>query len=462
MELIIQEIAEKIIKTSEENLINMLEEKKDISEFIGKTRKMLDEIGTDIVSEALRATDRIVKKDKSRKRDWHVARKADKKSLATIFGTVEYERTYYKNKKTKECRYLSDDIVGIEPHERMDTMLKAELIEKAIDLSYNKSGKKVPGEIEFTSQTVMNSIRELDSVANDAVEIKEKKKKADIIYIEADEDHVSNQAGKTIEPKLIYVHEGRKLISKDRWELKNKRCFTGVYLKSEDLWLEVANYLEEAYDIDKCNKIYLSGDGAKWIKEGLNWIKGSQYVLDMFHLSKYIKKATAHMPHTTHVMWKYINANEKKFTMDLFDALLEEVESESRKETVKEAKRYVKNHWTGIQNNYNEDYHGCSAEGHISHILSDRLSSRPLSWREPGVDQMARLRVFRENGGDIYQMLSDKKNENRKHIRIEKLDSRMLEKRANKRIQEQMRNIGIINIGKRTGAYKALRSLRGA
>ena len=59
----------KIIKTSEENLISMLEGKKDISEFIKKTREMLDEIGTDIVSEALRATDRIVKKDKSRKRD---------------------------------------------------------------------------------------------------------------------------------------------------------------------------------------------------------------------------------------------------------------------------------------------------------------------------------------------------------------------------------------------------------
>ena len=344
----------------------------------------------------------------------------------------------------------------------MDTMLKAELIENAIDLSYNKSGRKAPGEIEFTSQTVMNSIRELESIANDAVEIKEKKKKADIIYIEADEDHVSNQTGKTIEPKLIYVHEGRKLVSKDRWELKNKRCFTGVYSKSEDLWLEVAAYLEEAYDMDRCNRIYLSGDGAKWIKEGLNWIKGSQYVLDMFHLSKYIKKATAHMPHTTHIMWKYINANEKEFTMELFDALFEESESETRKETVKEAKRYVKNHWTGIQNNYNEDYHGCSAEGHISHILSDRLSSRPLSWKELGADQMARLRVFRENGGDIFQRLLDKKRKNKNQMRIEKLDSKMLEKRANKIIREQIGNIGIINIGKRTGAYKALRSLRGA
>jgi len=27
---------------------------------------------------------------------------------------------------------------------------------------------------------------------------------------------------------------------------------------------------------------------------------------------------------------------------------------------------------------YNEDYIGCSAEAHVSHLLSDELSSRPL------------------------------------------------------------------------------------
>lgn len=45
----------------------------------------------------------------------------------------------------------------------------------------------------------------------------------------------------------------------------NKRYFTGVLKDNEDLWLEVANYLEEAYK------------------------------LDYFHLSKHVRIATAHM-----------------------------------------------------------------------------------------------------------------------------------------------------------------------
>lgn len=236
----------------------------------------------------------------------------------------------------------------------------------------------------------------------------------------------------------------------------------GGYIKSEDLWLEVATYLEEAYDLKKCERIYLSGDGAKWIKEGLNWIKRSEYVLDMFHLSKYIKKATAHMPYTTHHMWKYINAGEKEFAKQLFDILIDEADNETRKETIKQAKRYVINQWQGILNNYNEDYHGCSAEGHVSHILSDRLSSRPLSWGVTGVNHMARLRVLKANGGEIYQTLLDKKKKEKKQMQSEKIDSRVLKERTNKNIGEQLGNIDIINTGKRTGAYKLLLSLRGA
>lgn len=36
----------------------------------------------------------------------------------------------------------------------------------------------------------------------------------------------------------------------------------------------------------------------------------------------------------------------------------------------------------GIKNLYKneEELHGCSAEGHISHIYSDRMSSRPMGW----------------------------------------------------------------------------------
>ena len=32
-------------------------------------------------------------------------------------------------------------------------------------------------------------------------------------------------------------------------------------MNNEELWLQVADYLEEGYEMDKVKKIYLSGDG---------------------------------------------------------------------------------------------------------------------------------------------------------------------------------------------------------
>ena len=43
---------------------------------------------------------------------------------------------------------------------------------------------------------------------------------------------------------------------------------------------------------------------------------------------------------------------------------------------------------------HNELITGCSAEGHVSHILSERLSSRPMGWSQTGADRMSKLRCY--------------------------------------------------------------------
>ena len=65
------------------------------------------------------------------------------------------------------------------------------------------------------------------------------------------------------------------------------------------------------------------------------------------------------------------------------------------------------NQWKGIEI-YETDgkyLKGCSAEGHISHVYADRMSSRPRTWSDDGIDKMSRLRTFVSNGGKIYEEL---------------------------------------------------------
>ena len=171
----------------------------------------------------------------------------------------------------------------------------------------------------------------------------------------------------------------------------------------------VSDYIDETYESESIEKIYLSGDGAAWIRNGAGWIRGSTLVLDRYHLSKYVTAATAHMGHTTAVMWRYINQGNRKNLKELFSAIISATEIETKKKSVREARSYILGNWAGIRNRYEKDYFGCSAEGHITNILSARLSSRPLGWCKTGVDQMARLRTFKANGGNVYDLLMAKK-----------------------------------------------------
>ena len=462
MELIIQKIIEKISSSFEKDLKNLIMERGDISEFILRTKKMLDEVGVSLVAEALETIDEAYRNSQDRKRNWKIKSRDDKKKYTTIFGDVEYKRTYYENKKTGEYSYLSDEAVGISEHDKLDASLKSKLIEDAVFMPYGKSGEMATDAVSLTSQTVMNSIRELGSVGNNAVEIKQEKKTVKVLYIEADEDHVALQDGGHEEPKLVYVHEGRKKVGKDRWELLSARYFSGIYNNSDELWMEVADYIDQAYDIDSIEKIYLSGDGAYWIKNGLNWIKGSIYVLDRYHLSKYVTQATAHMEYTTPFLWEYINNGELKNTKDLFKAIISSTETEAKKRSVQEASRYILSNWKGIRNQYEADYAGCSAEGHVSHILSSRLSSRPLGWCKTGVDQMARLRVFIANGGKVYDLFIKRKKAVIKEARAIKVDQEIMKKRKLSASHENIGNVTILNIGKRSWISQYLKSVRGA
>lgn len=462
MNTIIQQIMQKVTRDYTKNLETLIEEKKDISKFVLEMKKSLDEVGTELVGKALEIVDDVVRESKDRKKEYYIERRNDEKSLLTTFGEVKYKRTYYKNKKDGSYRYLSDEIVGIAVHDRMDLSYEANLIEKSLEISYEKSGKQNPLNSQVSKQTVMNSIRKLGNIENSDVKVNQSKKIVNTIYIEADEDHVAMQYGKNKQIKLIYVHEGREEVSKGRYKLINPRYFTGSLKNNEDLWLEVADYLEDAYELEKINKIYLSGDGAKWIKEGLNWIKGSEYVLDYFHLAKYVRKATAHMPEFfNEIIWHYINDLNKKSVIGMLNVIIEQTEKESKKEAIKDSKKYIINNWKGIKNRYQEQYCGCSAEGHISHILSSRLSSRPLGWSLIGADQMARLRVYNENGGNIYDIMSLRKEENNKEQRMLKLEKRVIKKKL-KTTLETLDNIPAINDGKRTWQREYFKSLRGA
>ena len=98
--------------------------------------------------------------------------------------------------------------------------------------------------------------------------------------------------------ELIYVYEGVDTDEAGRPTLINTKYFGGVYDGSEavtELWTEVLDYLNEAYDMEAVERIYINGDGAPWIRSGEKVIPKSRFALDKYHMHKYIIGATAHL-----------------------------------------------------------------------------------------------------------------------------------------------------------------------
>ena len=373
----------------------------EISIFSKDLRQVFDEAGRKTIVGILEGIDTILFESKKRKQEYE-AKDLRKRTLLTEYGNIEYCRRYYRNKKTKEYAYLADEKMGIEKNERITKDVESKIIEFAHDMSYSKAGKQAIRNESLSPTTVMNKVRKEEL----KVEIQEEKKQIKRLYIEADEDHVSERGSKIGMPKLIYIHEGSYQKGK-RKILKNIHYIGCLGKNSEDLWLEVAEYIDKKYDVKNIEKVYIGGDGAKWIKEGLNWIEKSEFVLDKFHLLKYINQATVEFPEYRSKLWYSINAYDPISVENIFKEIISKTEDEKRKEKVIYSYKYVMNQWKGIEI-YETDgkyLNGCSAEGHISHVYADRMSSRPRVWSDDGIDKMSRLRTFKSNGGDVYEEL---------------------------------------------------------
>ena len=127
------------------------------------------------------------------------------------------------------------------------------------------------------------------------------------------------------------------------------------------------------------------------------------FILDKFHLSKYIIKATAHAPDLRLSIYKEIWKLNKQAVLNHLQEALRLAEEASRKKRIKDTIRYIKNNWDGIEASVKNPQVGCSAEGHVSHILAARLSSRPMAWSLKGADNMASMRAVKANGESVYE-----------------------------------------------------------
>ena len=103
---------------------------------------------------------------------------------------------------------------------------------------------------------------------------------------------------------MVSVYEGIERHGK-RGVCKNIFHCSSFGQRTEEFWEDVLSQIEERYDLEG-TKIYLHGDGASWIKQGLEWLPNSRFVLDRYHKNKALKQLVSGIERTSGSQYEYL------------------------------------------------------------------------------------------------------------------------------------------------------------
>lgn len=424
----IQQFQTEGVKNLEKVFVEYSSDMTKIAEMVKGVKKSVIDLGLSMIEEELEMYDEYLREHKHARSEWYIERR-DKATLLTSLGSVTYHKTLFKNKFSGKYEYLLDRVMGIEKHARMTEDAEAEVLEEAVQTSYRRGGIAASITEECVSkETVMNKLHALEFPKNE--EKPEVKKVVDYLYIDADEDHVPLQfrteKGDLTEgenhsknnhaiAKLVYVYEG---IEKESPKSKRHRLVNPYYFSrvcdgdaNQKFWDEIFEYVDNHYELSQIKKIYLNADGGGWIKAGKSRIAGITYVLDEFHLEKYLTKLTSHMKDSMEdakrELYEAIRCKKKEDFEEIVERLRECLDSETGNRRIEEGREYILSNWTAakLRLKRKDGLKGCSAEGHVSHVLSSRMSSRPMGWSLKGMAKMAELRAYYYNGGNMLELV---------------------------------------------------------
>lgn len=424
----ITQIQGKMLQQLEKIFIEYSMDMTKIAELIQGVTESVLTFARCLLAEEFESYDSFLCEDKRHRPEWNVVKKVST-TLLTSLGSIYYHKTLFQNTKTREYQYLLDQAMGLEPYARMTEDAEVNLLTEAVQTSYEKGGEQVSiGKEQVSRETVKKKIHRLEFPKK--IAYPEEKKVVDYLYIDADEDHVAlqfrEQKGDITEnerhqknngaiTKLIYVYEGIETESpkSKRHQLKHPYYFCRVCEGEENkkLWDEVYEYIEHTYDLSKVKKIYLNADGGSWITTGKRRIAGITYVLDEFHLRKYLQKITKNFKskqeEVEQELVKIIRKKTKNEFEEKIKELKDEIDSVNGKRRMEEGAKYLLGNWSAarIRLLRKEGVIGSSTESHVSHVLSERMSSRPMGWSKVGMAKMAELRAYYYNGGDMLELV---------------------------------------------------------
>ena len=353
------------------------------------------------IAQALEVLDDIFFKSKYRKDNYKV-KQFRYRTIITTFGEIRFRRRQYQNKNYgQKYYYFTDEILKLDPYQRISDEVKKEILIRVTTDSY----QRVANDLDISKTTVYSLLRSLrDKIL---VNPKVKKRKINYLYVQADECYVSLQRKlpdherNKLVVEQITVHEGLEPVCKGRNRLINKTMYSRAHDESFKDFIERVNlHILQSY---KYKHIYLYGDGANWIKGAAEGI-GAIYITDLFHSYQAVNKLT-----TDKEMRKLLSQAVREDDFESFKAYkIQMIEKHNWTETRERNYSFLENQWTNIQRNYTHSKSvGCSQEGINSHYYARRLTTTPRGFHHATARLIAQLISIKNKVTDFNDYLEE-------------------------------------------------------
>ena len=399
-----QEKVRSIIEGATAQVLSMLTNtigKTTFSDAVEETQRIVNDLGSQILQIVCAETDDVFNAERDRN-NVIIKHAAKTRRLLTTLGEVTLRRRLYYDKTATRYFFAADELLQIEKRARIEKGMQAQLIADATRSSYGKAAEIAHRKV--SRQTVHNIVRRLN---DERLKVRaEGLKTVEHIYIEADEDHIHLNNGSPAEVRLIYVHEGVRQVCRGRRELINPKYFVSVSTDNDTTWNDVADYVYGQYRVSKA-QLHIAGDGAQWIKYGLTIFPKAQYHLDKFHVYKSVTDVVGGDRVLRRQIIDALSESDYDRVRALYGERLQSLTKPGERENVRAGLFYIENNFDEIDLT---PATSCAAEGHVSHVLSARMSSRPMAWSRNGAHRIARLRAYYFNGGDFRDVVADRQH----------------------------------------------------
>jgi hypothetical protein len=377
---------------------------KSFEELEERVQRISQRATAELIQIAVEEIDERLANERDRKQLINIGKR--KRTLVTTAGEISVERRYYKDISTGQNRLLLDETLGLATSKRVSPRLSKMMLEMGIEMPFRKAARLleylVPG---VSAMTVWNEVKQSGERAKQEAEettkrvfedgvVPEGKREAKILNIEADGVLIRQQRSskRHAEVKLFVGYERKEGNPK---RLINRCSVAGVG-EGIAMWEEASAKFGQEWRLNRKSKVRIGGDGAAWVKEGLELFPGASYHLDPFHLRKHLTESLSFSSQ------HYQKACEK--ILDLGDQGLEKVLNEAlriatnknQRKRIRQLHRYLLNNWDGISQLSAEERLG-TVEGQIRHTIARRMKRIGARWSPAGTDNMARLLAAKAN-----------------------------------------------------------------